>query len=89
MQVDNTTAVGFANNTIKQKRSNAIDMRSYWIIDRTCQGQSNIYWAPVSTNLGDYNTKHHPLNHHHLMRPQFLHDEPHVQLANLVAMHIL
>ena len=29
MQVDNTTAVGFANNTIKQKRSKEIDMRFY------------------------------------------------------------
>ena len=29
MQVDNTTEVGFANNTIKQKRSKAIGMRFY------------------------------------------------------------
>ena len=34
IQVDNTTAVGFANKTIKQKRSKAIDMRFYWIQDR-------------------------------------------------------
>ena len=89
MQVDNTTSVGFANNTIKQKRSKAIDMRFYWIRDRTRQGQFKIYWAPGSTNLGDYHTKHHPPSHHCLMRPQFLHDEPHVQLANLVVMHLL
>ena len=43
MQVDNTTLVGFANNTIKQKRSKAIDMRFYWIRDCTHQGQFNIY----------------------------------------------
>ena len=53
MQVDKTTTVGFANNTIKQKRLKAVGMRFYWIRDRTCQGHFNIYWGPVSTNLGD------------------------------------
>ena len=42
MQVDNTTSVGFSNNTIKQKRSKAIDMRFYWIRDRTLQGHFKI-----------------------------------------------
>ena len=27
MQIDNTNAIGFTNNTIKQKRSKSIDMR--------------------------------------------------------------
>ena len=53
MQVDNTTSVGFANNTTKQKRSKAIDMHFYWIRDCTRQGQFKIYWSPGSTNLGD------------------------------------
>ena len=43
MQVDNSTAEGFANDTIKQKRSKAIDMRFYWIKDRTRQGQFLVY----------------------------------------------
>ena len=43
IQVDNTTSVGFANNTIKQKRSKAVGMRFYWIRDRTCQGHFKIY----------------------------------------------
>ena len=59
IQVDNSTANGFANNTIKQKRLKAIDMRFYWIRDRTSQGQFLIYWQPVITNLGDYRTKNH------------------------------
>ena len=37
--VDNSTAAGFANDTIKQKRSKAIDMRFYWVQDRTLQKQ--------------------------------------------------
>ena len=46
IQVDNSTAGGFANNTIKQKRSKAIDMHFYWIYDCTSQGQFLIYWQP-------------------------------------------
>ena len=43
LQVHNSTAVGFANKTIKQKMSKAIDMRFYWLQDRTDQGQFKIY----------------------------------------------
>ena len=35
IQVDNSTADGFAKDTIKQKRTKAINMRFYWIRDRT------------------------------------------------------
>ena len=67
IQVYNSTADGFANNTIKQKQLKAIDMRFYWIRDRTSQGQFLIYWQPGITNLGDYHTKHHLPAHHQLM----------------------
>ena len=67
IQVDNSTSDGFANDTIKQKRSKAIDMRFYWIRNRTSQGQFLIYWQPGITNLGDYHTKHHSPAHHQLM----------------------
>jgi hypothetical protein len=73
VQVDNSTAEGFANKTIKQKRSKAIDMRFYWIQDRTLQGQFLIYWRPGADNLADYHTKHHSAAHHRLMRSKFLH----------------
>ena len=78
MQVDNTIAAKFVINIIKHKRSKAIDMRFYWIKYHNSQGQFKIYWPPGSTNLGDYHTKHHPQSHHHMMRPQFLHVNPHV-----------
>ena len=54
IQVDNSTSDGFANDTIKQKKSKAINMRFYWIRDRTSQGQFLIYWQPGITNLGGY-----------------------------------
>ena len=34
MATDNNTASGIATDTVKQKRSKAIDMRFYWIRDR-------------------------------------------------------
>ena len=75
MQTDNSTASGIANSTIKQQRSRAIDMRFYWVRDRVQQGQFDIFWAPGSTNLADYFTKHHPAKHHQIMRPIYLHIE--------------
>jgi hypothetical protein len=38
METDNTTATGYINGTIKQKRTKAMDMRFYWIKDRVKQG---------------------------------------------------
>jgi hypothetical protein len=42
METDNTTATGYSNGTIKQKRTKAMDMRFYWIKDRVKQGQFNV-----------------------------------------------
>ena len=42
VQVDNTTAHGFVNDTIKIKRTKAIDMRYHWVVDRRKQGQFSI-----------------------------------------------
>ena len=73
IQVDNTATEAFENNTLKQKRSKAIDMRFNWIQDRTKQGRFKIYWQLGDSNTGGYHTKHHSLTHHRLMRPVFLH----------------
>ncbi len=81
MQVDNSTVEGFANDTIKQKQSKAINMRFYWIKDQTRQGQFLIYWRSGATNLGNYPIKNHSPAHHQRMRPVFLHTE---HAANVV-----
>lgn len=65
---DNQTAKGIANETVKQRRSKAIDMRFYWIRDRVKQGQFIIIWRKGATNLADYFTKHHSPTHHKEMR---------------------
>ena len=70
---DNSTAAGIANDTIKQKRSKAIDMRFYWVRDRVKQKQFHILWRKGALNKADYFTKHHPAKHHQAMRSTYLH----------------
>ena len=69
LKTDNNTANGILNNTMKQKRSKAIDVRFYWLRDRAKQGQFHIFWDSGKNNLADYFTKHHPATLHKLMRP--------------------
>ena len=70
---DNNTAAGIANDTMKQRRSKAIDMRFYWVRDRVRQGQFLIYWRRGALNKADYFTKHHPASHHRQIRSSYLH----------------
>ena len=51
-------------------------MRFYWVRDRNKQGHFNVFWAPGRDNLGNCFTKHHPLSHHQLILPVFLHEKP-------------
>ncbi len=37
IHIDNTTTVGIVNNTIKQQRSHAMEMRYYWLLDDEAQ----------------------------------------------------
>ena len=60
---DNSCAVGIANDTVKQRRSKAIDMRYHWIRDQVRQGKITITWAEGAANLADYLTKAHPVHH--------------------------
>ena len=64
VQTDNSTACGIANANIKQQRSRAIDMRFYWVRDRSDQGEFGIIWGPGSGNRANYYSKHHPPAHH-------------------------
>jgi Reverse transcriptase (RNA-dependent DNA polymerase) len=74
IQTDNSTAAGIANDTVKQRRSKAIDMRFYWVRDRVRQGQFKIQWEKGSLNQADYFTKHHPPSHHQAIRSAYLHE---------------
>ena len=63
IQVENTTALGVAKNTIQPKRTKAMDMRFHWLRCRDNQKQFRTYLRAGSTNRGDYVTKHHPEIH--------------------------
>ena len=70
VQTDNTTASGIANDSVKLRRSKAMDMRYFWVKDRANeQNHFAIYWDRGLGNLADYFSKHHPATHHRVMRP--------------------
>jgi hypothetical protein len=71
---DNSTASGVANDTVKQRRSKAIEMRFYWIRDRICQGHFTVEWEKGERNLAEYFTKHHPKRHHVQIRSTYIFD---------------
>ena len=79
IQFDTNCAVGFLTDTVVQRRSKAMDMRFYWIRDRTRQGQFRVHWKRGKPNLEDYPTKYHPTNHH-IARPTYV--------LNHVKMHL-
>ena len=60
IQTDNSTPVGFTNNTIVKKPTKSSDMKLCWFRDRESQEQFRYYWAPGSENEGYYRTKNHP-----------------------------
>ena len=71
--VDNSTAVGLANDTVTQQHCRAIDMRFYWVRNCIDQNQFHVYWAPAHLNLADYFTTHHTPSHQHRTRKYFVH----------------
>ena len=81
IQVDNSTAAGIANNSVKQKWSKAMDMCFYWIQDQIKQNHFRVFWNRGNTNLGDYFTKHHLKSHHPTVLPTYLHVQAHYARA--------
>jgi hypothetical protein len=57
LQIDNTVAIQLANASINAKRSKAMDMRFFWIVDRIRQGQFNTSHIPGIWNVADFFTK--------------------------------
>ena len=64
IQTDNSTAVGFTNDTIVGRRVKMMDMRINWLRCRESQDQFRYYWDKGSNNWADYSTKHHPPIYH-------------------------
>ena len=74
IKVDNYTAVGISNESIKQRMSKSMYMWLYWIQCRIKQDQFIVYWKSEKDNLGDQPTKHHSPAHIIMIRPVYLYD---------------
>ena len=72
IQTDNSTAAGLANDTVKQKRSKAMEMRYFWIADKVDAKIFNVYWNMGKTNRADYFSKQHPTKVHRDIRPTIM-----------------
>ena len=72
VHVDNTTAVGIVNNTIKRQRSRAMEMRYFWLLDQKNNKYLKVWYKPGAENMGDYPTKAHTGAIHQHVRPYYL-----------------
>jgi hypothetical protein len=70
---DNACAVGIANDTVKQKRSKALDMRFHWVRDRVRVGHFTIKWIKGIDNLADFFTKPLPAKEHQVIKRKLVH----------------
>lgn len=69
IRTDYAAAQGFVSNNTKQKRSRAFGGRPWWLKDREAVLQLCVIWGPGVYNLANCPTKHHPAQHHKLVRP--------------------
>ncbi len=60
--MDNTVAIGLAKGTINAKRSKAMDMRFFWIVNRIKQKKYQVAHISGMWNLSDHFSK--PLPKH-------------------------
>jgi hypothetical protein len=70
---NNATAMGKANNTVKQQHSQSMEMRYVWVCDKIAQSAYNVKWYPRKENLADYQSKHHIGMHYQAVRLWYLH----------------
>ena len=72
VKTDNSTALSFVRNNIRQRRSKTWDMRWNWLRDDRTKQQISVYWDSGDNNDADYFTKHHPPSHHKISRPKYI-----------------
>ncbi len=71
---NNSTAIGIANNTVKQQRSCSMEMRFFEAADAVAQGKFGIKYHPGKENLGDNQSMHHIGAHHTAVHHWYLHE---------------
>ena len=73
IHIDNSTAVGIVNNTIKRQRSRSMEMRYFWLLDQEAQRMFDFQYHPGLENMADYPSKAHTGAIHQHVRPYYLH----------------
>jgi hypothetical protein len=73
IHINNTTTVDILNNTIKQQRSRAKEMRYFRLLDGEAEQLFQFYYQPGQENLGNYPSKHHSADIHQHVHPYFVH----------------
>ena len=69
---DNNTASKICNNTIKRKRSRAMNGQYFWLIYQVNLNTYRIKWAPGLKNMANYFTKHFAATHHRDVWPFYV-----------------
>ena len=69
MTVDNCTAIGVVDTTMKQRQSKVFDKNKDWLRDRMLRGQFDYHWGDGKSNLTDMPTKFHPPKHYQRAQP--------------------
>ena len=70
--MDNTSAIGLAESTMRPKRSKAYDMRVNWMKCREAQKHFKLIWEPGKGNLADYHSKIHTSREYQNKRKDFV-----------------
>ena len=71
--VDNNTASGICNSTIKQQQLLSMNGQYFWLIDQVNLNTYRIVWEPGIENMAEYFTKHFASAHHRNVRPFYVH----------------
>ena len=72
VHVDNTTAVGIVNNTIKSQQSRATKMGHFWLLNQKNNRYFKVWYKQGAENMGDYPFKAHTGAIHQHVRPYYL-----------------
>jgi hypothetical protein len=72
IHINNTTTVGFVNNTIKRQQSQAMEMWDFWLLNGKVQKHFHFYYQPGQENLGHYPSKYHSANIHQHVCPYYV-----------------
>ena len=70
--VDNNTASGICNSTIKRQRSRSMNGQYFWLIDQVNLNTYRIVWSPGLENLENYFTEHFAEAHHRNVQPFYV-----------------